>query len=439
MKCDRVLELISARIDRENIFDNDALDDHLRACPACCDEQEGMRRLDEFLWRAFAPERDEAEALVSKVKATLHARGRSVRRCTVLVVDDESVILNLVQRILIKEGEEFDVVVAGSVREAQEWFGRREIDIVLTDLRLTEYYNPGTGGIELLEWALEHRPRTQRLIMTTFQELEEAVDAINRGQVLRYLPKPFTSEALLNSLRSAARLLQLERDHQRVLRELSELNVQLEERVRQRTRELEEAVGELEQRTQTLEKFALTDALTLLPNRRALDHLMERELYLCRRFPAPLTVGFIDVDFFKEINSKFLHPAGDYVLRELAKCLTAGLRKIDVLGRSGGDEFMLIAPQTHRAGGLVLAERLRARVERHSFLYQGQEVPVTISIGLAVVEAGRPADYEQVKMVAAVALKRAKDNGRSCVEIEPVAPAPPADDATPGPGGIVSA
>src|SRR5205085_10922019 len=106
---------------------------------------------------------------------------------------------------------------------------------------------------------------------------------------------------------SAARVLRLEREYECVLRELSEFNVQLEERVRQRTRELEEANRELERRMHTLEKFALTDGLTLLPNRKALDHVVERELYLCRRFPAPLAVAIIAADFFKDINTKS-HP-----------------------------------------------------------------------------------------------------------------------------------
>ncbi len=430
MNCDRALELISARIDSEILFEDKVLGEHLEGCAGCRHELDGLRRLDEFLMRAYEPEREAAEVLVDRVKASLQAHGRPVRRCTVLAVDDQPATLLFLRTFL---SEEFEVETARGGREAQEWFARRDFDILLTDQRM-----PGMNGVTLLEWAVAHHPQTKRLMMTGLGDLEEAVEAINRGHVFRYLLKPFGNNAsLLNALRDASRQLQLERDYGRVLAQLSELNVQLEERVRQRTRALEEANRELEQKTQTLEKFALTDTLTQLPNRRALDHLVERELHLRRRFPSALTVGVIDLDFFKQVNTLYLHSGGDYVLRELARVLTAELRKIDVLGRMGGEEFLLIAPQTHRAGGLALAERLRAQVAAHKFVYDGQEIPVTVSVGLAVVEADRPADYEQVKKAAETALRRAKASGRNCVEVEPVAP-PPAE-AAPGAGEVASA
>jgi diguanylate cyclase (GGDEF)-like protein len=266
-------------------------------------------------------------------------------------------------------------------------------------------------------------------LWTGHGDLDAAIEAVNRGNVFRYLTKPAEIGVVRSALQAAARIWQLEREYERVLREMSELNTQLEERVRQRTRELEEANRELEQRTQTLEKFALTDGLTLLPNRKTLDHFVERELYLCRRFPAPLAVAIIDADFFKEINTKYHHPGGDRVLADLAKCMSGALRKIDMLGRWAGDEFMLIAPQTHRAGALVLVERLRTLVENHDFNYNGQHIPMTVTVGLAVLEAGRAADYDQVKLAAAAALARAKANGRNCVEYTAVA-APAAEPGT---------
>jgi diguanylate cyclase (GGDEF)-like protein len=430
MKCDRAQELISTRIDEEVIFEKEALDNHLEQCPDCRDEFEGMRRLDADLWQAYQPERAAAAVLVDKVKAELQNR-RGLLKPTVLLVDDD---LTVIMPLRVLLADEFDVLLAGSAAEAQALFGKRQIDIVLTDERM-----PKMTGVELLEWILANHPRTQRLLWTGHGP-DAAVDAVNRGQVFRYLSKPPKKlELVRDSLRSAARIVHLEKDYDRVVRDLSALNVQLEERVRERTAALEKALRELEERTAMLEKFALTDALTLLPNRKFLDHFAERELHLCRRYPAPLALAIIDVDCFKEINTTFGHLGGDYVLRELARCLTTELRKIDVLGRWAGDEFMLIAPQTHRPGSLVLAERLRALVQNHPFNYEGERIPVTITVGLAVVEAGRPTDYEQVKSAAAAALKRAKADGRNYVELEAVAPPSTPDEGRPGASGVESA
>jgi diguanylate cyclase (GGDEF)-like protein len=413
MPCERVHKLISARIDREIKLDNQELEEHLKGCPSCRDELESMRRLDEILWRTYAPKRSAAQPLSEKVIEALRAKNRPGRRCSVLLVDDEPSILMLFRGLL---ADEFDVFIATSGRDAQGQFTQHEIDIILTDQRM-----PDMSGVELLEWVVANHPKTQRLLWTGFAELEEAVAAVNRGQVFRYIFKPPDLESLREALRAAAQIVQLERDYQRVLCEKSELNAQLEERVRERTRELEQVNRELELRTQTLEKFALTDALTLLPNRRALDHFAERELYLRRRFPAPLAIGIIDVDSFKSINTRFHHTGGDQVLQELARRMAGALRKIDILGRWAGDEFMLIAPQTHRGGALAVAKRLQKAVRDHEFQYKGQSFAVTVSVGVAVLDPARDAEYEQIKLVAAAALARAKERGGNCIELVTVA------------------
>src|SRR5262249_8761446 len=156
------------------------------------------------------------------------------------------------------------------------------------------------------------------------------------------------------------------------------LNSELEQRVQQRTRELEDANLELEQKNKMLEKLALTDPLTSLPNRRAMDRLAERQLRRRDRYPNPRALGPIAVDHFKQINNRYLLPGGDKVLIDLARCLQSSLRGVDFLGRIGGEEFLVIAPETNTEGASVLGERIRSMVECTPFHYKEHIIAVTV-------------------------------------------------------------
>jgi len=257
-------------------------------------------------------------------------------------------------------------------------------------------------------------------MMTGFAELEETISAINQSQVFRFLLKPWQSDDLLDMLRTAAKTFILERSHTQLLDELRQVNeklrdvnIDLENRVAERTKALEEAYHELEHKNKMLEKLALTDPLTNLPNRRAMDRLTERELRRRERYPGALSIGLIDVDHFKQINDRYLLPGGDQVLVDLARCLHAAARTVDFVGRIGGEEFMVIAPETDMEGAIVLGERIRMMVEASVFTYQGEGIPVRVSIGFAVVLAGIVTDYETLKHLAAAALSDAKNGGRN--------------------------
>jgi diguanylate cyclase (GGDEF)-like protein len=350
-------------------------------------------------------------------------------KCSLLVVDDEPYIVATLAALLAPE---FEVVTADCAQTAKQILEHREIDIILSDQRM-----PRTSGVQLLEWVREHAPKTVRLLMTGFAELEEAVDAINRSHVYRYIFKPWHAEELQETLRSAARSFVLERNNEqlleeqsklnlelenriqertRLLEELRTLNLQLENRVQERTRQLEEANHELEQKNKMLEKLALTDPLTGLPNRRAMDRLSERELRRRDRYPSPLALGLVDVDHFKLINSQYLLPGGDRVLVDLARVLGASLRTVDSLGRIGGEEFLVVAPETNVEGAIILAERIRSNVAEHTFVYKEDSIPVTVSVGFAIAEPSLVTDYDQLKHAAADALAEAKATGRNrCV------------------------
>jgi diguanylate cyclase len=326
--------------------------------------------------------------------------------CSVLVVDDEPYILATLSSLL--RTADYEVLTAGSGEAAQQIFSTRSIDIILSDQKM-----PRMNGIELLEWVRTHHPKTVRLLMTGFAELENAVEAINRGQVFRYVFKPWKTEQLEETLHTAARNCLLERRHDELLGELQKMNEELEQRVALRTRELNEAMHDLEQKNKMLEKLALTDPLTALPNRRAMDRLAERELRRRERFPSPMAIAVVDVDHFKSINDRFLLPGGDKVLVDLAKVLQASARNVDFVGRIGGEEFMVIAPETNLEGAEVLGERIRSTVEGTTFTFQEQVIPVRVSIGFAVAEPQDHADFDTMKHQASLALSEAKKSGRN--------------------------
>jgi diguanylate cyclase (GGDEF)-like protein len=163
-----------------------------------------------------------------------------------------------------------------------------------------------------------------------------------------------------------------------------------------------------------LEKLALTDPLTGVPNRRAMDRLIRSEQRRRARYPGPLALGLIDADHFKAINDRHLLPGGDHVLISLGQILADSVRSVDTVGRIGGEEFMVVAPETTLEGATILAERIRAAVERSEIVYKDQVIRLTVSVGFAVAAEHLQATYDQLKHAAATALGEAKGTGRNC-------------------------
>jgi diguanylate cyclase (GGDEF)-like protein len=330
------------------------------------------------------------------------------RRCSVLVVDDEPALLDLLTRLLAAE---FEVLTTHSADAAEAVFGRRDVDILLTDQRL-----PQRSGVQLLEWARERHPRTVRILMTGYVELGDAVEAINRGEVYHYIAKPWKEERLLQVLRNAAEKFELERSRDHLLEELRRSN-----------RELEEANHRLLLRTRELEQMAMTDPLTGLFTRRAIEDLAHFEIKRHVRYPSPLSVGLLDVDQFDEAGPEPLRAESDAVLERLGRILARSVREVDSVGRLHGAKFLAIARETGEAGAAHLAERIRSTVAATPFPCGGQRISFTLSIGFAVAEVGAHAEFEALMAVAAAALARAKAAGRNCCEIQRL-PMPPAED-----------
>ncbi|OGR35478.1 MAG: hypothetical protein A2051_07180 [Desulfovibrionales bacterium GWA2_65_9] len=200
---------------------------------------------------------------------------------------------------------------------------------------------------------------------------------------------------------------------------MQDLVANLESKVALRTEELAatndklgQAVRELDEKNQALEVMTRTDRLTGLANRRRLEEALQTEVLRARRYGKPFSVILLDIDYFKEVNDRFGHQAGDNVLIAIAGLLTRTARETDVVGRFGGEEFLLVCPETELQVVAALAERLRSEFTATDFPLVGQ---VTSSFGVAEFTQG-----DSVKALverADQALYRAKNSGRNCVEV----------------------
>jgi diguanylate cyclase (GGDEF)-like protein len=214
----------------------------------------------------------------------------------------------------------------------------------------------------------------------------KSIPAENRKDELALLEKTFNkmSENLENSYNK-----------------LADYNTQLEQMVLSRTLELEEKNIELE-------KLSITDRLTQLYNRVKLEEVFIDQIQSSRRYSTPFSILLCDIDYFKRVNDTFGHIIGDKVLIEIANILQATIRETDIVGRWGGEEFLVICSGTDKENAMQLAERLRKAIELYPFVHNQQQ---TLSIGVSSFSS----DDSDMSMLSRAdsALYLAKNNGRN--------------------------
>lgn len=340
----------------------------------------------------------------------------------ILVVDDDPHIVRLLVDCLKRR---FDVVSANDGEAARRLLEQHEVAAVVAD-----HMMPGLTGVELLRHAIEARPDAVRILVTASERVQDLQDAVNLARVHRFVQKPLRPVELPEVVASAIREQALERENGRLVEELREKNRlltealaqvkdherRLEQEVAARTRELTEAMRELQQ-------LALRDGLTGLYNHRFFQEALATELARAQRYSLTVGLIFLDVDHFKAYNDRHGHPAGDALLKALARVLgdtgqLPGLlhygRASDVVARYGGEEFVIILPETDKRGALVRAERLRRTIESYPF-ERGETQPlgrITVSVGVAAFpeDAWSQADFIDAADQALLVAKRSGRN-----------------------------
>lgn len=187
----------------------------------------------------------------------------------------------------------------------------------------------------------------------------------------------------------------------------------LRHQLRRKHAELKSTTTELENALERIQELARRDSLTGLFNRRHLFDVLSSEINRCARANGPFCVAMLDIDHFKPINDTYGHQIGDLVLKKLASLVVSDLRNIDCFGRYGGEEFLLVLPQTQLEGALVKAERVRAQVAALLLEEISVDFRMTLSIGVAEHQLGETADETIGR--ADAALYRAKAAGRNRV------------------------
>ncbi len=319
----------------------------------------------------------------------------------VLIVDDDEAIGAFLGRLLESKG--WRVSIAKDAAAALALVAGNNFDVALLDKNL-----PDMTGLDLVPHVRKSLPEVEIIIMTAHADTRSLLQAIGSG-VYDYLVKPFSSlDEVSHTLKRALEKRQMARENRQLIADLEEANG----RLTRMNEDLEKMVAE---RTRQLEQLSLTDDVTGLYNQRFLHSRLDEEYYRSMRYQRSLSVVMLDVDNFKNVNDSHDHLFGSRVLNRVGELLSAGIRDVDMAVRYGGDEFVLILPETCAEGAPAAAERLRGEIERAEVGDNDSAYQVTVSMGVASVDDCEVSSAQGLLQAADRALYAAKKNGRNCV------------------------
>ena len=297
----------------------------------------------------------------------------SAEKVKTLVVDDEEIVRSFLIDVLTDEGYQVTAVSSGD--EAVKLLTTNDYDLIITDIKM-----PGTDGMEVLRMAKARDPNQNVIVMTGYASTETAVESMKLGAA-DYITKPFNLDQIKIVVAKT-----LERS-----------------RLRQKAEE-----GEI------YKQLSRIDGLTELYNYTFFQQLLKTEVERAGRYGHQLSLLMIDIDNFKGYNDDYGHPAGDDALRKLARVMSRAVRGCDFIARYGGDEFVVVLPETDQSEAKTIGERLRTLVSKTKFdgAQEGGESIITVSVGLATYPRDAQTREDLVKR-ADQALYKAKSKNRN--------------------------
>ncbi len=296
----------------------------------------------------------------------------------VLIAEDNSTSRLLLQKSLEKWG--YEVTAACDGHEAWQIVGSDDGPLLL----ILDWEMPGMDGVDVCRRLRARKSDRQVyvILLTARSSKHDVVAGLEAG-ANDYVGKPFDPDELRARVQVGRRFVELH--------------------------------DELLETQRALEHQARTDALTKMMNRRAILRRLRDEMSALSEDERPLSVAILDIDHFKRVNDKYGHIAGDAVLCEVARRVQQGVRPGDVLGRFGGEEFLVLMPGAAEGEARAILERVRKNIESSPVWYEDREVHVTLSLGGTGVAPDEFVD--EILVRADKALYRAKGSGRNRVEM----------------------
>ena len=295
---------------------------------------------------------------------------------SILVAEDDPVSRRILEAFLVKWG--FQVVTAMDGLDAL----RILESAAAPPLAILDWMMPGLEGPQVCQRVRAHpeRPYVYILLLSARSQKDDLLHGLESGAD-DYLTKPFDAAELRARLHVGRRILDLQ--------------------------------NKLISAREELRFRATHDELTGLSNRRVVLEAIDREYARRRREGGNLGIVLVDLDHFKNVNDTYGHLAGDAVLKEAARRMTACIRPYDTVGRYGGEEFLVVAPSCNSSGAVKLAERIRGSIQALPIPSVAGPVSITASCGVAVSTTAKPLDPQELLRSADEALYRAKENGRN--------------------------
>ena len=299
---------------------------------------------------------------------------------TILIIDDNQLCLKISEKILKQEG--YNVIKAKSGIKGLDLAIKKNPDLIILDLIM-----PTINGFETAQLFKEkNEVKNIPIIFLTSQDIKKFISEAFQVGGIDYIMKPVIKEELI-------------------------ARVEMQIKLRKRNNQLEKSNKIIKKKNKKLKKLLITDDLTKLYTRNYILEEINKSIEEFKENKNLFSLIMIDIDYFKKINDNFGHCCGDFILKKVSYLLRKNLSKTDIISRWGGEEFLILLPNTNLINAIKKANNLLQIIRKNEYIYDNNSISVTISLGIFAYKSNISID----KMIKKVDQKlyKAKNNGRN--------------------------